>query len=76
MGIVSAAGAGTEFEVNDMAYSGSITSFLNLIDDDGIVTTLNPPNDIIDIDFDVVTGNGSIGNPYQAHEIEIEEEDD
>jgi len=76
MGVVSMALSGTELEVNDAAFFGSIASFLGLIDDDGIVNSNNPPNDVIDVDFDIATGNGSAGNPYDAHEIEIEEEDD
>jgi hypothetical protein len=62
---------GTELEIDDTPFIGSVTSFLEMIDDDA-----NGPRDIVEVDVDTTTGNGSLGTPYDADEIEIEEEDD
>ena len=85
MGITSVAGADTELEIEDVEIaSGSgltteadINAFLDLIDDDGIVNISNGPNDVVDVRIDTTNGgNGSIGSPFEADQIEIEEEDD
>lgn len=74
MNIVSQGNGGTELEVDDTQFGGSLTQFLNLVDDND-----NPADgsrDIIEIGFDIGSGDGSSGSPYTAEEIEIEEEDD
>ena len=71
MGVTSMADGDTELEIDDSPFIGSVTSFLEMIDDDA-----NGPRDIVEVDVDTTTGDGSIGNPYSADEIEIEEEDD
>lgn len=75
MGVTSQAGPGTKLELNDAIFTGSLSSFLDLIDDDDIVNTTNGPRDVVEMRFDVSTGNGS-SVAYAADEIEIEEEDD
>jgi hypothetical protein len=85
MGVSSVADADTELEFEDTEIAsggGSTTeddidSFLELIDDDDIVNTTNGPRDVVEVNVDTTNGgDGSIGNPYSADEIEIEEEDD
>jgi hypothetical protein len=71
MGVTSMVDGGTELEIDDAPFIGSITSFLEMIEDDA-----NGPRDIVEVDVDTTTGNGSLGTPYDADEIEIEEEDD
>ena len=85
MGVSSVADADTELEFEDTEIAsggGSTTeddkdSFLDTIDDDDIVNTTNGPRDVVEVNVDTTNGgDGSIGNPYSADEIEIEEEDD
>ncbi|MDH3468026.1 MAG: hypothetical protein OES26_19335, partial [Gammaproteobacteria bacterium] len=76
MGVTSQAGSGTELELNDAIFTGGLNTFLDLIDDDNIVNTTNGPRDVVEMRFDVTTGDGSSVDPYAADEIEIEEEDD
>ena len=73
MGIVSQGNAATELEVDDTPYTGSLSSFLNLVDDND--DPADGSRDVIEVEFDVDSGDGS-GTPYVAEEIEIEEEDD
>ena len=77
MGIITqgiAGVSGTELELNDAMYPGTLDQFLNLIDDN--IDATDGPRDIIDVDFDIDPGDGSISSPYEAHQYEIEEEDD
>jgi len=74
MGIVSQGNAATELEVDDTPYSGSLSSFLNLVDDND--DPADGSRDVLEVDFDIASGDGSGGDPYTAEEIEIEEEDD
>lgn len=83
MGIVSQANNSTELEIGDVVIStgegGSTTDqaiddFLIQVDDD--TNSANGPRDVVEIGFDVTTGDGSTGSPYIADEWEIEEEDD
>ena len=54
-----------------------IDIFLESIDNDGIVTTTNGPNDVVDVQIvDITVGAGSLGDPYTAKQVEIEREDD
>jgi hypothetical protein len=85
MGITSVAGADTELEIEDVEIApgsgltteADINAFLDLIDDDGMVNISNGPNDVVDVRIDTTNGgDGSIGSPYEADQIEIEEEDD
>jgi hypothetical protein len=77
MGVTSqAVEPGTELELNDTLFSGTLAMFLDMIDDDNIVNSLNGPQDIVDVRIDTTSGNGTGGSPYAADEIEIEEEDD
>ncbi|MDH3387683.1 MAG: DUF5666 domain-containing protein [Gammaproteobacteria bacterium] len=76
MGVTSQAGSGTELELNDAIFTGGLNTFLDLIDDDNIVNTTNGPRDVVEMRFDITTGDGSSVDPYAADEIEIEEEDD
>jgi len=74
MNVVSQGNGGTELQIDDMLYAGTLTQFLDLVDDND-----NPADgarDIIEIGFDVSSGDGSAGAPYVAEEIEVEEEDD
>jgi len=66
--------SGTELELNDAMYPGTLDQFLNRIDDNNDAT--DGPRDVIDVDFDIDPGDGSISSPYEAHQYEIEEEDD
>ena len=50
-----------------------IASFLGQIDDD--TNPANGPRDVVEVGFDIGTGDGKT-TPYTAEEIEIEEEDD
>ena len=77
MGVVTqgiAGISGTELELDDMAFPGTLDQFLNLIDDNDNAT--DGPRDVIDVDFDITPGDGSSSSPYEAHQYEIEEEDD
>jgi hypothetical protein len=85
MGISSQAGANTELEFEDIQIApgsgltteADIDAFLDMIDDDDVVSITNGPRDVIEVQIDTTNGgNGSLGNPYAADEIEIEEEDD
>ena len=87
MGVTAVAGADTKLEIEDVQIApvppssvtmpAEIDSFLEMIDDDGIVSISNGPNDVVDVRIDTTTGgDGSIGSPYEAVQIEIEEEDD
>ena len=85
MGITSVAGADTELEIEDVEIApgsgltteADINAFLDMIDDDGVVNISNGPNDVVDVRIDTTNGgNGSIGSPFEADQIEIEEEDD
>ena len=85
MGVSSVADADTELDFEDTEIAsgeGSTTeddidSFLDMIDDDDIVNTTNGSRDVVEVNVDTTNGgDGSIGNPYSADEIEIEEEDD
>jgi len=85
MGISSLLDADTQLEEEDVIIasgSGSTTptqidSFLDLIDDDGIVNTTNGPNDVVEVRIDTTnSGDGSTGSPYAAKQVEIEREDD
>jgi len=73
MGIVSQGSPATELEVDDTLYTGSLSSFLNLVDDND--DPADGSRDVLEVGFDIDSGDGS-GNPYAAEEIEIEEEDD
>ena len=71
MGITTLGSAGTELEVvDDTPYTQGLTMFLDLIDDDDIVTPGNGPRDVIEVEVDTTV------NPYGAGKIEIEDEDD
>lgn len=82
MGITAVANANTELEVDDVEIApgsglttlAQIDAFLGLVDDDS--NAANGPRDVIEIGFNVNSGGGSNGSPYNAEEIEIEEEDD
>jgi hypothetical protein len=77
MGVVTqgiAGISGTELELDDMAFPGTLDQFLNLIDDNDDAT--DGTRDVIDVDFDITPGDGSSSSPYAAHQYEIEEEDD
>jgi hypothetical protein len=77
MGVTSqAADPGTELELDDSPFTGTLAMFLDMIDDDNIVNSMNGPRDIVDVKIDTTSGNGTGGSPYVADEIEIEEEDD
>ena len=81
MGITAVANANTELEIEDVEIApgnglttpADIDAFLGLVDDD--TNPVNGPRDVVEIGFDVGTGNGST-TPYAAEEMEIEEEDD
>jgi hypothetical protein len=77
MGVVTqgiAGISGTELEVDDQAFPGTLDQFLELIDDNNVAT--DGPRDVVDVDFDINPGDGSNSSPYEAHQYEIEEEDD
>ena len=91
MGVTAVAGADTELEIEDVQIApvppssvtmeADIDSFLEMIDDDDIVNLTNGPNDVVDVRIDTTnsgtnSGDGSIVSPYEAVQIEIEEEDD
>lgn len=67
MGKVFTIVTGATLEIEDIPYAGSLTSFLDMIDDDDIVA--NGPRDIIDLDIDVLAGG-------LVDQVEIENEDD
>ncbi|MCG6889372.1 MAG: DUF5666 domain-containing protein, partial [Gammaproteobacteria bacterium] len=74
MSIVASGDSSTELEIDDMSYTGDLTSFLDLVDDND-----NPADgsrDVIKVAFDITIGAGSSGSPYIADKMEIEEEDD
>jgi len=80
MGITSVADSSTELEVGDVeiAPGGSTTdadidAFLLEVDAD--IDASNGPRDVVEIGFDITTGNGTTA-AYTAEEWEIEEEDD
>ena len=66
--------SGTELEQNDAPFGGTLSGFLDLIDDNNDAT--DGPRSVIDVDFEIDPGNGSLSSPYQAHQYEIENEDD
>jgi len=76
MGITSLANSDTELQDEDFVVApgnGNTTSlqiinFLGSIDDDGIVSTTNGPNDVVDVRIDTTDNT--------ARQIEIEREDD
>ena len=81
MGIVSQGNAATKLEVDDNPFAGDLFSFLNLVDDND--DPADGSRDVLEVGFDIDSGNGSGGTPYTsggtpyiAEEIEIEEEDD
>jgi len=85
MGITSVAGSNTELELEDVEIApgsgltteADIDAFLGMIDDDDIVNSSNGPRDSVEVQIDTTNGgDGSLGSPYAADEIEIEEEDD
>ncbi len=67
MGKVFTIETGATLEIEDVLYTGTLTSFLDLIDDDDNV--VNGPRDIVDLDIDVLNGG-------LVDQIEIEVEDD
>jgi hypothetical protein len=69
MGIVSQGNIATELEVDDIPYTGSLSSFLDLVDDND--DPADGSRDVLEVGFNI--GSGA---PYTAKEIEIEEEDD
>lgn len=80
MGITSVANSSTELEVGDVviAPGGSTTdadidAFLGEVDAD--TNASNGPRDVVEMGFDITTGNGTT-TAYTADEWEIEEEDD
>ena len=86
MGITSRLTNQTELEDEDTTIAAGnglttetqIDDFLSMIDDDGIVSVGNGPNDVVEIRIDT-TGAGDDGssvNPYAADQVEIEREDD
>ncbi len=84
MGVTALADADTELEVDDVQIAPGngltteteIDDFLGQIDDDNIISLTNGPRDKVEVQIDTTSGDGSIGNPYPANEIELEEEDD
>jgi len=74
MTLVSQGNGGTELEVEDSLFTGSLTQFLDLIDDND--DPADGSRDVVEVGFDITGGDGSSGSPYTAEEIEIEEEDD
>ena len=80
MGISSIVDSSTKLEDEDIIIAPGggtdelvIDSFLNSIDDDGDAT--NGPRDEVEVRIDLSTGDGSLGSPYTAVQIEIERED-
>jgi len=81
MGITSVANSFTELEVGDVEIApgdGSTTNadieaFLDQVDAD--TNASNGPRDVIEMGFDITTGDGTT-TAYIAEEWEIEEEDD
>lgn len=70
-------GAGTQLEDDDIIISdgsatttAQINTFLDSIDDDGIVDLNNGPNDVVEVRIDTTS------TPYTAKQVEIEREDD
>jgi hypothetical protein len=84
MGITALLGSNTELEEeettlapgNGFTTEAQIDSFLVSIDDDGIVSVGNGPNDIVEIRIDTTSNDGSQATPYEAEQVEIEHEDD
>jgi hypothetical protein len=81
MGIVSQGNTATKLEVDDNPFAGDLFSFLNLVDDND--DPADGSRDVLEVGFDIDSGDGSGGtpytsggDPYTAEEIEIEEEDD
>ncbi len=82
MGVTAVANANTELEVDDVEIApgsglttlAQIEAFLGLVDDDS--NAANGPRDVIETEFNINSGDGSSGSPYNAEEVEIEEEDD
>jgi len=69
MQLTSSADSGTELELDDeMTFVGSLSQFLDMIDDNGDVS--DGPNDVVEVRID------SSGTGFYAEQIEIEEEDD
>ena len=66
MGLTVDVNGSTQLEIEDVLHTGTLTSFLDMIDDNDIV--VDGPRDIVDLRFDI----GSL----IADQIEIELEDD
>jgi len=89
MGISSLLDSNTQLEDEDFVMGSGggsttptqINDFLEMIDDDGIVTITNGPNDVVEVRIDTTNGGnndgvGSTVSPYAAKQVEIEREDD
>ncbi len=81
MGISSIVNPNSQLEDEDMIIAPGggtaealIDIFLDSIDDDDNVT--NGPRDEVEVRIDISVGDGSLGSPYAAVQVEIEREDD